>query len=476
MNILHVASEAAPYSQTGGLGQVAGTLPRAIAERGHQVWLLSPLYGTAAGALAAAGAAPMETGIELHPVLDGIRFDARILAVRDNPPGFERLFVDCPPLYDRPGLYDHIDDPLRFAVLSLAAREIAVEKNADVVHAHDWQTGLVCPYVRQRGAGPPRLVFTIHNLAHQGVFGKELVPALGLEWGMFTVDGFEFWDQLSFLKAGAAFADVITTVSPSYAAEIQTPAFGHYLDGFFATNAGRLVGVLNGIDLDEWNPATDERIAARYDAEDLEGKQECRESLARELGLEVGPRELLLGAVTRLAEQKGPDLIADLVPGLAEIGARLVVLGSGDSWMEARFEVLADWFADDLVVRIGFDEGLAHRIFAGCDAFLMPSRFEPCGLGQMIAMRYGTLPIGSAVGGLLDTIDDPGDDGLRAGRGNGMRFYGSTAHDLWAAVGRAAALHRDRDAWRAVMRNAMNTDWSWSRAADRYIELYRGTP
>lgn len=472
MKILHVASEAAPYSQTGGLGQVAGSLPAAIAERGHEVALLSPLHAGAAEALAAAGAAPIDTGLALSPVLGGLRFDARILAVRDFE--IERLFVDCPALYDRDGLYGHGDDALRFAALALAAREVALARGFDAVHAHDWQAGLVCPYLRQRPALAPRLIFTIHNLAHQGVFPKDLVVALGLEWSMFTPEGFELWDQLSFLKAGAAFADVITTVSPSYAAEIQTPEHGHGLNGFFAANASRLAGVLNGIDTAEWNPAHDSRIAAPFDAGDRAGKTLCRRALADELGMELDAGDLLLGAVSRLAEQKGLDLVADLVPDLGELGARLVVLGSGDGWLERRFQILGDWFPDRLAARIGFDEGLAHRIFAGCDAFVMPSRFEPCGLGQMIAMRYGTVPVTSAVGGLLDTIEDPGDEGLRAGRGNGVRYFGGGAGDLWGAIGRAAALRRDRPAWEAVQGNGMNTDWSWSRAAGQYIELYGG--
>lgn len=473
MKILHVASEAAPYSQTGGLGQVAGTLPRALADLGHDVSLLSPLYPQVADALAGAGAAPIDADIELSLVLAGVRFDARILAVRDF--NLERLFVDCPALYERDALYGYEDDALRFAVLSLAARAVAEAREHDVVHAHDWQTGLTSAYLRQRPRRP-RIVFTIHNLAYRGIFPKELVSTLGLEWGMFTVDGFEFWDQLSFLKAGAAFADEITTVSPTYASEIQWPEHGHALDGFFRANAGRLSGVLNGIDTQEWNPATDERIAATYSARDLSGKAACRAALAAELDLDVGERDLLLGAVTRLTDQKGPDLIADVVPAFPDLGIRMVLLGSGDHHHEERFRTLEHWFSDELRTYIGFDEDLAHRIFAGCDGFLMPSRFEPCGLGQMIAMRYGTLPIASAVGGLVDTVDDPGDVALFAGEGNGLRFFGRTASELYGAITRAVKLWRAPERWAAIQQNAMATDWSWDRAATQYLELYGYQP
>jgi starch synthase len=475
VKILHVASEASPYSQTGGLGQVAGTLPRAIADLGHEVSLLTPLYPRAADALAAAGAAPLVTGIDLAPVIGGFRFEARILEVRAEADdrSLERLFVDCPALYDRPAIYGHDDDAVRFAVLSMAAREVAESRGHDVVHAHDWQTGLTCAYLRSLPRRP-RLVFTIHNLAFQGVFPKELVSSLGLEWGMFHPDGLEFWDQLSFLKAGAAFADHITTVSPTYAAEIQTPERGELLDGFFRANAGRLTGILNGIDTDEWNPATDPRIAATFSAKDVSGKASCRRALANEIGLEVGDGDLFVGAVTRLAEQKGPDLLAEIVPAFPDLGVKLVLLGSGEAWTERRFELLEQWFPDHVRARIGFDDGLAHRIFAGCDAFVMPSRFEPCGLGQMIAMRYGTLPIASAVGGLVDTVDDSGDEDLHAGRGNGLRFFGQSSSELYGCVNRALVLWRDPGRWAAIRANAMAADWSWDRAARRYLALYAG--
>jgi starch synthase len=474
LRVLHVASEAAPLSQTGGLGQVAGALPVAQAETGAHAAILTPLYRGAEDRVAELGGKLEKIGTTIEEVLCGFRFTATLRRWRHR--DVDWLLLDCPELYDRSGLYDdpaggaYPDNAIRYAMLARAAARCAAD--FDVVHAHDWQAGLVAAYLADR-RGRPGLIFTIHNLAFQGVFPKNFVEGLGLQWGHFNLEQIEFYDQVSFLKAGAALSDVITTVSPKYAAEIQTPAFGCGLHGFFAANADKLVGVLNGIDTEGWNPATDPAIAARYSVARPAGKQACRAALIEEVGLPVGKNDLLAAAVTRLSDQKGPDLLADLVPELARLGVRLLVLGSGEPALEHRLRTLAKWFGEHLWVRIGFDETQSHRIFAGADAVVMPSRFEPCGLTQLIAMRYGTLPVASAVGGLADTIVDPGDAAIAAGRGNGFLFEQVDLAGLRWALGRAAALHANNPAgWRRAIKAAMSTDWSWKQAAARYLEIY----
>jgi starch synthase len=446
----------------------------AQAEAGLGAAILTPLYRGAEARVAELGGELESAGTAIEEVLCGFRFTATLRRWRHR--GLDWLLLDCPALYDRPGLYDdpsgqaYADNPIRYAMLARAAARCAGD--FDVVHAHDWQAGLVAAYLADRRRRPG-LVFTIHNLAFQGVYPKALVEGLGLQWAHFNLEQLEFYDQISFLKAGAALSDVITTVSPKYAAEIQTPAFGCGLAGFFVKNADKLHGVLNGIDTESWNPETDPAIAARYSSARPAGKRACRAALIEEVGLPVGDGDLLAAAVTRLSDQKGPDLLADLVPELARLGVRLLVLGSGEPALEHRLRTLAKWFGDHLWVRIGFDETQSHRLFAGADAVVMPSRFEPCGLTQLIAMRYGTLPVASAVGGLADTIVDPGDAALAAGRGNGFLFEQVDLAGLRWALGRAAALHAGNSAgWRRAMKAAMSTDWSWKQAATRYLAIY----
>jgi starch synthase len=316
-------------------------------------------------------------------------------------------------------------------------------------------------------------VFTIHNLAYRGIFPKEVVPAVGLPWWTFTFDRLEFHDQVSHLKAGVAFADAVTTVSPTYAREILTPEFGFDLDGFMRDSAGRLTGILNGIDISAWDPATDPHISANYSARSIARKRVNRTALLSELGLSADDGVLLLGMVSRFADQKGMDLVAEIVPRLRDWGARLVVLGSGDRWLEERFGLLSSWFASELAVRLGYDEPLSHRIYAGCDAILVPSRFEPCGLAQLYAIRYGALPIAHAVGGLRDTVIDPGDDALARGEGTGIRFEHATADGLAWAVARACDFYRrDPGGWSRAAASIMRRDVSWDLSARQYLELY----
>jgi len=391
-------------------------------------------------------------------------------------------FLDCPALYDRAGgLYgpggasEWFDNHVRFAVLGKAALAADVHLlggPADVLHAHDWQGAPAVIYGRL-AAVSSALVVTIHNLAYRGIFPKATMDELGIPWSAFTPKLVEFWDQLSFLKGALAMADAVTTVSPTYAREILTPTFGEGLDGFLTYDVKRLVGIVNGIDDSAYDPATDAALPAPYAADALEGKATCRAELAREVGLTLGNGEVMVGVIARMTGQKGLDLVADIVPELYRLGARLVVLGAGEPALEARFRYLGEMFSNHVAVRIGFDVGFARRIYGGCDLFLMPSRFEPCGLGQLYAMRYGTIPVVHSVGGLHDTVIDPGNAALARGRGTGFAFDRATPRSLLGALERAVALHRDRTGFTALRRAAMARDSSWKASAAAYLALYR---
>ena len=480
MKILHVASEVAPWCQSGGLADVVGALPGAVDQLGGgavRSAVVAPLYRGARERALALGAEVSDAG-DATVVLGATRVQARWVSVKatERPTAF---LLDAPALYDRDGFYvdgdgvDFDDNALRFAVLSRAACEHGARllgATPDIVHAHDWQTGLAPVYASAGAGTPPKTVFTIHNLAHQGNFAKDLVPQLGLDWSLFNSDQLEFYDQLSFLKAGVALSDAVTTVSPSYAEEITTSDLGFGLTGFLD---GRLRGIVNGIDVTAWDPSADTHIAERYSAANPAGKGACRQALVRALELDAGPDTLLIGIVSRLAWQKGIDLVANLAPALEGMGAALVVLGDGDAALGRRLCAAAAACPARIAVRMGFDVPLSHQIYAGCDAILVPSRFEPCGLTQLYAMRFGAVPIVRATGGLKDTVEDPGDAALRLGDGNGIAFSDATVEDLSAAVLRAVALHRDQSAWARVVQAGMQRDSSWSLSARRYLDTYR---
>jgi starch synthase len=479
VRVLHVASEVTPFAQSGGLADVLAGLPAALAGHGVLTAVLIPLYRGVADKLAAAGIAlgpgvPITLEFGVHQLSAAIRI-AQVGQVRHG-------FVDCAPLYDRPGgLYgphttaEFGDNHVRFAALgkaALAAGEILLGGIPDVLHLHDWQGGATAIYARLARARS-LIVTTIHNLAYRGIFPKTAMNELGIPWSMFTADQLEFYDQVSFLKAGLALADVATTVSPSYAREILTPERGEALHGFLRWNVKRIVGIVNGIDPVAWDPATDPTLPAHYSRVDLGGKAICRAQLARELGLPLADHEPLIGVISRMTDQKGLDLVADVVPELARLEARLVVLGSGEPALEQRFKWLADVFREHVAVRIAFNGDLAHRIYAGSDLFAMPSRFEPCGLGQLYAMRYGAIPVVHAVGGLRDTVIDPGDAELARGRGTGVRFTPATPLALALALDRAVKLFRDETVLATVRRAAMGRDSSWTASAQQYLQLYR---
>jgi starch synthase len=474
VRVLHVSSEVAPFAHSGGLGDVLAGLPPALAAaHGLDVAIVVPLYRVAAERLAADGIALADGGpLALH--VGASTFHATLRVARIGRVAYG--FVDCAPLYDRAGtLYgpggpgEFGDNHVRFAALgraALAGGARLLDGPIDVLHVHDWQAGPAAIYARV-DAMPVKIVATIHNLAYRGIFPKTAMTELGIPWSTFDYHHVEFYDQVSLLKGALAYADIVTTVSPTYAREILTPERGEVLDGFLRWDVKRLVGIVNGIDAVAYDPVTDRALPARFSRDAIAGKATCKAELLRELALPVDDAPLV-GAIGRMTDQKGFDLIADIVPELARLGARLVVLGSGEPHIEERFRWLAGAFADRVAVRVGFDIALARRIYAGADLFAMPSRFEPCGLGQLYAMRYGTIPIVHAVGGLRDTVIDV--DGPRA---TGIRFDVATPSALAHALARGVSLVRDPLALATVRRAAMTRDSSWTASAQQYVQLYR---
>jgi starch synthase len=386
--------------------------------------------------------------------------------------------VDHAGYYDRPALYGEPDDCERYVFFcrSVLAALPALGFTPHVIHANDWQTGLIPVYLETlvRDAPPyadVASVFTVHNLAYQGVFWHYDLPMTGLGWDLFTPAGIEFYGHVSLLKGGLVFGDLLTTVSPTYAREIQTPEFGERLNGVLRERSADLVGILNGLDVEAWNPATDPDIPKRFDRDDPGGKAACAAALRAEVGLpDIGGRAPLVGVVSRLAEQKGIDLVADSVPAIRAGGGQLVVLGAGEAPLERLLGELAQAHPESVAVRIGFDDRLARRIYAGADLFLMPSRYEPCGLGQLIALRYGTIPIVRRTGGLADTVR-PWD--RTTGEGTGFLFDELSAAGCGAALARAFAAHADGPAWRRLVANAMAADFSWDASAEAYVTCYR---
>lgn len=481
LGILHVASEVAPWSKTGGLADVASALPASLAALGHRVTIVAPLYG--GQTLEGAERRPLSIGLGSRTWHGALH-----VTVPDTPGAGHRFVgVDVPEWFQREGLYaaggrDFPDNAERFAGLAHAALEFAQQDvdggRIDIVHAHDWQAGLVPALIRQQPARWTRvaragLVMTIHNLAYQGLFPKDVIDRLGLGWDLFTIATGEFWGQLSYLKCGIALSDMVTTVSPSYARETIQPELGFGFDGILRSLGDRYVGILNGIDTSVWDPAVDARLPAHYTADDLTGKRLNKRALLDHFRLPVGDDALarpVIGIVSRLVDQKGIDLILAAAPELMSLDATWIVLGSGDARYEHQFKELAAKFPSRIGVRIGFDEGLAHLIEAGADLFLMPSRFEPCGLNQMYSLRYGTVPIVRAVGGLDDTVRPYGP---RARHANGFKFEDATPDAVLRTVRLALRIYRRPERWAALMREGMHEDHSWAPRAREYVKVYR---
>ncbi len=472
--VLSVASEVFPLVKTGGLADVTGALPGALAAEGIEMRTLLPGYP---GVIAA-----LKKPKAVHSYADLSGGPARILAAQAG--GLDVLVVEAPHLYDRPGTpyarpdgQDWPDNPIRFAALCRAAADIGTGALAgyrpDIVHAHDWQGGLAPAYLHYRGGPRPATVMTVHNLAFPGKAAPSLLENLGLPPQSFAIDGVEFYGAISLLKAGLQFADRITTVSPTYAAEIRTPAYGMGFEGLLRARAGVLSGILNGIDATIWNPATDNLLAHRYDLPSIAGRAANKTALQTRMGLIEAPDAPLFGVISRLTGQKGLDLLLDCLPTLLGLGGQLALLGAGDAMLEAGFRHAAAQAPGRVACVIGYDETLAHHIQAGIDALLVPSRFEPCGLTQLCALRYGAVPVVARVGGLADTVIDANPAALAAGAATGLQFAPVNADMLDATLHHAVALYRDPPTWRTLQANGMTADVSWTGPARHYAALYR---
>ncbi|MGH8593912.1 MAG: glycogen synthase GlgA [Gammaproteobacteria bacterium] len=475
-HVLFATSEAHPLIKTGGLGDVSGSLPLALKRLGCDVRLVLPAYRkvlTHAGRLALVAELMLaDTGERVRVLQGTLNTDALIYYLIDTPRWFDRPGGP----YTAPDGRDWPDNAERFTAFSRGVVELAMGRadhawRPQVVHCNDWPTGLV-PVLLARETARPASVFTVHNLAYQGLFDRDTFPRLRLPYDLWTPEGMEFYGRFSFIKGGLALADLLNTVSPTYASEIQTPEFGCGLDGLLRHRAEDLCGILNGADYAVWDPHQDPHIVERYDASTLNRKYKNRQALQRQFNLPEDPKALLLGAVTRLVEQKGVDLILGALRSLWDNGVQVVVLGSGDRHLEQGLMALSRERADRLAVFIGHDEALAHRVVAGTDAFLMPSRYEPCGLSQMYSLRYGAIPIVRRTGGLADSVVDATPEAIAARTATGVSFTEPSASALAKAIRRGQDLYRDRIAWRQMQRTGMVQDFSWKRSAEAYRALY----
>lgn len=476
MRILFLASEVAPFAKTGGLADVAGSLPRALHQMGHDVRIMLPYYRM----VEERGFHPRKGRRSVEVTIGGE--ERKGLLRQTSLDGVPVYFIDYRPYFFRDGLYgtaigDYPDNAQRFGFFCRAALAFLrrLDWRPDVLHLHDWQTGLIPVLLRTELKGDPFFaalptVLTIHNLGYQGLFPPDVLPDIGLDWSLFGMEGLEFWGKVSFLKGGLRFADLLNTVSPTYCREIQTPDYGFGLDGVLRARSVDLHGVLNGIDPRQWDPLLDAAIPSHYTADDLKGKARNKRALQKELGFPQEAGRPIVAMITRLDTQKGLDLVEDAWEGMMERDIQFVLLGSGEERHTRFFAEVRDRHSGKASIHLAFDDALARRIYAGSDLFLMPSHYEPCGLGQLIALRYGALPLARRTGGLADTVVDPADDPERA---NGFLFEHPSAGALLHALDRALALYRNRREWLRLMRHGMTQDFSWTASAGRYVELYQ---
>jgi starch synthase len=477
MKILHVAAEVFPLVKTGGLADVVAALPAALAEQGADVRLLLPGLPAVMD-----GVKHSKTVIDVGACFGALR--VRLLLARMPGSALPVYVIDAPYLYRRNGSpyqdshgEEWADNLQRFALLGWLAAHLAADDAdprwvPDVVHAHDWHAAMACAYMADHGPTAAASVFTVHNLAFQGLFPMHDRAVLGLASRLMSPAGLEFHGQLSFMKAGLKFADRVTTVSPNYAREIATHEFGCGLDGVIRGRGNAVVGILNGIDPALWNPATDTAIAKPYDAERLQGKTACRRALQAELGLDVDEGALLLTVVSRLTAQKGLDLVLSAMPELLAAGVQFAVQGTGEPALEAAFRIAQQAHPGRVHVHIGYDEARAHRLVAGADVIAVPSRFEPCGLTQMYGLRYGTLPVVRRVGGLADTVVDASEAAVASDTATGFTFDAATPAAFQRAMQRALAAHRNPALWRQLMLRGMSQPLSWEGPARDYLALY----
>jgi len=477
LKILFASSEVTPFAKTGGLADVSGSLPAALASQGHRVVVVMPLYRSV-----------MEGPFELNIIEGALEVPYRGQVLKDKifyfevEPNLSVYFIRKNEFFDRSMLYstpegDYFDNADRFIYFSRGILNLSrlIGFKPDIIHCNDWQTSLVPSYLKSlymydaffEGT---RTILTIHNLAYQGIFPPEYMAVSGLPSEFYSLKGFEYYGQMNFLKGGIVFADVINTVSEKYSLEIQTPEFGHGLEGMLKERSSDLHGVLNGVDYREWNPETDSHIVANYSEKDLSGKEKCKKDLIMAFKLNGSVKAPLVGIVSRMAAQKGFDILAEAVDNLVELGFLMVLLGTGDEIYEKQFVEIGKKHKGRFGVKIAFDNTLAHKIEAGADMFLMPSRYEPCGLNQMYSLKYGTIPVVRATGGLDDTIKE---FDTKSGKGNGFKFAVYSSQALLKAMKRAFEVYRNQELWLKLVKNGMSEDFSWERSARTYERIYQ---
>ncbi|MFO1042360.1 MAG: glycogen synthase GlgA [Planctomycetaceae bacterium] len=484
MRVVIACSEAVPFSKTGGLADVASALPKALSAAGHEASIIVPYYPRVQ-ARDSEALDIVPTGITLRVPVGQKVVEAKILQSKLPGTNVAVYLIDQADYFHRSGIYvengqDYRDNCERFVFFSRAVIEAIqhLQLRPHVIHANDWQTGLIPALVSIEmrhiaGYEQQASIFTIHNMAFQGRFWHWDMNLTRLDWKYFNWREMEFFGHLNLLKTGVAFADMITTVSPTYAREIQTPELSYGLHGTMTSRKDDLVGILNGVDTEIWNPATDSQIASKYTADTVvEGKAACKAALQKRLGLPVRPDVMLLGSVSRMTSQKGFSLIGQCSELLLEQDVQLAFLGNGDPRFEAMLSQLAVEHPDKVSTTIGYDEALSHQVEAGCDVFLMPSEFEPCGLNQMYSLIYGTVPIVRAVGGLADSVIDASDANRANGTANGFSFHDFRGDALFWNICRARSLFADKAAWLRLQQSGMRRDWSWKRSAIEYLQVY----
>ena len=474
MHIVFAASECVPFAKTGGLADIVGALPRALARLGHQCTVFIPRYRQvkidSPKSVVRSITVPFDDEYRFCSVIDG-----------GNQGGVKYYFIDYPPFFDRDSLYgtslgDYHDNAERFALYSRAVLEATkILGIPDLFHCHDWQTALIPVLLRTLYAGDHAFhgvptVFTVHNIGYQGLFPPDTLPLLMLPWDLFTITKLEFYGKVNFLKGAIVYADFVTTVSRRYSQEIQSSEYGFGLDGVLRGRASTVAGIVNGVDYDEWSPEHDRLIAANFSAKDLRGKQKCKEDLLREFGVSTPDLSRpVIGIVSRFAAQKGFDLISQTADRLAREDMTVVVLGTGDKEYEDLFKRLNKSYPQKFAIKIAYDNKLAHKIEAGADMFLMPSRYEPCGLNQIYSLKYGTVPIVRATGGLDDTIEQWNPN---TGRGTGFKFAEYSGEALLDTIYEALQAYKDQPSWQQLMRNGMICDFSWDASAREYVKIY----
>ena len=478
LKVLIATPEAIPFAKTGGLADVTGALPKVLQGLGCEVRLIMPFYRQ----IQESGekAEIKDTGIQVSVSL-GFR-ELSVPVFQSSANNVPAYFLKRDEYYDRKYLYtmpdgDYFDNAERFILFSRAVVEAIKKLNfkPDIIHCHDWQTGLISAFLKtiyknDQFFADTKTVFTIHNIAYQGQFPQSHFPLTGLPHEIFTPDGIEFWGNMNLLKAGIVFSDIITTVSEKYSKEIQTPEFGYGLEGILMAKKDNLFGVLNGVDYDDWSPEKDKFIISKYDYKDLSGKAKCRQDLLKEYSLNLSDDAPVIGIISRLADQKGFDILSQAMEELMSMNIGIVVLGTGEKKYHDLFAELAKKYPKKLGVKITFDNKIAHKIEAGSDMFLMPSKYEPCGLNQIYSLKYGTIPIVRATGGLDDTIDDYDP---KVAEGNGFKFNEYSSKALIVKVNKALEAFSDKKEWKKLVLNAMQQDFSWERSAKRYVELYK---